>query len=133
MFAVNPLVSLLIIDDDEPLIEILRVWLGKRTIRVAHSMREAESQIAESAPEHIVLDLALPDSNPAKTIERIRDLKRLSKDAVVIVVTGWPAHEAAARAGGADKFFVKKTADDLGRQIGRELEGPDKKDSTGAE
>lgn len=106
-------VSLLLIDDDEPLIEVLRFWLGStRPIRVARSLAEGLKEIAEKSPDHILLDLGLPDSRPSETIERIKELKAKAPNACVIVITGWPGHEHAARNAGADGFIAKGSAAD---------------------
>jgi CheY-like chemotaxis protein len=122
--------SVLIIDDDEPLIEVLRAWLGDRPIRVAHSLAAAREELAQHSPDHILLDLGLPDSTPAQTVERIKTLKLLSPRAVVIVVTGWPGHEAAARAAGADGF-VQKGSVALAADLKRELRDREKESTAG--
>lgn len=114
--------SILLIEDDEPLVELLRAWLGRREIRVARTLAQAYEQIILQAPRHIILDLALTDSTPSQTIDRIKDVKKQARDAVVIVVTGYPTHEAAARAAGADEFIAKGAdtkalASELGKAI----------------
>jgi ActR/RegA family two-component response regulator len=79
---------MLIIEDDEPFIELMRATLGLRDVRVAHTIREAMAMIDESPSEIILLDLSLPDSPLTQTIDRIHELKTRSQDATVIVITG---------------------------------------------
>lgn len=100
-------VSILLVEDDLPLVELLRHWLGDRDIRVASSLAEAQRMIASLPPKVLILDLGLPDSLPAQTIARIRELKQASLDAVVIVITGSESNRNAAMAGGADHYFSK--------------------------
>lgn len=121
ILGIKSAVSVLLIDDDEPLIEVLRIWLGDtRPIRVAHSIREAEEQMAEKLPDYVILDLDLPDSPPSETIKRIRSIKKLAPNTVVIVITGWPDHEREALAGGADGF-VSKVEHGLGARLRDEM------------
>jgi ActR/RegA family two-component response regulator len=81
---------MLIIDDDDLFIEMLRKTLGLHDVRVAHTMKDALRMIDEAAPERIILDLSLPDSTFEETLARIHELKTRSKDATVIVITGRP-------------------------------------------
>ncbi len=123
--------SILIIEDDEPLIEILRYWLGNRPIRVARTMQEATEQIAKSVPQYIILDLGLPDSTPSKTIAEIKRIKAAARNAVIIVVTGFDGNEAPAREAGAD-YFVPKVLEGrvIADDIVSKIQDPPKKDST---
>ncbi len=45
--------------------------------------------ITEKAPRFIVVDLTLPDSKAMQTLANIKKLRADSKDAVVIVITGY--------------------------------------------
>ncbi len=82
--------SMLIIEDDDIFLELMRKTLGLRNVRVARTMSEALALIDERSPEVIILDLSLPDSPLEKTLERIKELKTRSKDATLIVITGHP-------------------------------------------
>ncbi len=94
---------MLIIEDDEPFLDLMRATLGLRDVRIARTMKEALAMIKEAAPEVIILDLSLPDSPFSQTIDRIHELKTRSKDATVIVITGHPdvtqLKDAAIKAG----------------------------------
>lgn len=100
-------VSVLIVEDDQPFIEILRHWLGEGPIRVARTLAEAAEMIAASAPRVVLLDLSLPDSCAANTLAKLRELKKAASDALVIVVTGNPLAAKDAMAAGADHFITK--------------------------
>ncbi len=85
--------SLLVIEDDDKFLELMRLTLGLKSIRVARSMHEAMDLIDQSHPEVIMLDLALPDSTIEQSISRIHELKSRSNNAAVIVITGHPQPE----------------------------------------
>lgn len=99
--------SVLIIEDDRPFVELLRHWLGDRKIRIAETMAEARNLITDKAPKFIVVDLTLPDSKAMQTLANIRKLREDSKDAVVIVITGTPDLKEKAEEAGADVFLGK--------------------------
>jgi ActR/RegA family two-component response regulator len=99
--------SVLIIEDDRPFVELLRHWLGDRKIRIAETMAEARNLITDKAPKFIVVDLTLPDSKAMQTLANIRKLRSDSHDAVVIVITGTPDLKQEAEAAGADVFLGK--------------------------
>jgi DNA-binding response OmpR family regulator len=100
-------VSVLIIEDDQPFVELLRHWVGGREIRVAPTLEAARRMIAEAAPKFMILDLGLPDSTTVQTLARIRELKRQACDATVIVITGHPDTRERALTEGADRFLHK--------------------------
>jgi ActR/RegA family two-component response regulator len=85
----NPM-SLLIIEDDIPFLELIRINLKPRKVRFAHTFKDALKLMQELPAEVVILDLSLPDSTPAETIKRIAEIKRISKDVTVIVITGSP-------------------------------------------
>jgi DNA-binding NarL/FixJ family response regulator len=103
--------SLLIIEDDEPFLELIRIALGNpKSLRVAHTLSEAYRMIDNWTPETILLDLTLPDSPIAQTLDKIKDIKARAKNATVIVITGHSEpgkFEAAAAKGGAECVLSK--------------------------
>lgn len=106
----NEAMSVLIIEDDLPFLELICLALRPRPFRFAYSYEEAKRKMVESAPDVVLLDLSLPDSAPAQTIKRIKEIKEQSKDATVIVITGNPGiyrmHNEALREG-ADYILSK--------------------------
>lgn len=121
--------SLLIIEDDRPFVELLRHWLGDRKIRIAETLREAQKMITAEAPKFIVVDLSLPDSNAMNTLANIRKLREESKDAVVIVITGAPRpeFEEKATAAGADVFLNKDDPQGFFAKLTNAIEHPPKR------
>jgi two-component system response regulator RegA len=103
--------SLLIMDDDTA----FRTRLGRAmeargfTPRLAASLAEAKTLIAESAPAYAVLDMKLDDGIGLDVVEVIR-AKR--PDARIIILTGYGAIAtavAAVKAGATD--YLSKPAD----------------------
>jgi len=82
--------SLLIVEDDEPFVALMLHSLKPKAYRVAHTINEAFALIDQEAPDVILLDLSLPGSRVDDTIGQISELKRRSKDATIIVITGYP-------------------------------------------
>lgn len=106
--------SLLIIEDDEPFLELMLRSLKPTAYRVAHTIGEAFRLIDEQTPEVIFLDLSLPGSHVDDTLGRIGELRGRSKEANIIVITGYPDFKRmqdAAMAAGAKAVFSK---DDVG-------------------
>lgn len=104
--------SLLIIEDDEPFVELMLLALKPSKYRVARSIPEAFKLIEDDAPEVIVLDLKLPGSLPEDTVGQIRELRARSKDATIIVITGHPDFrrlQDAAVSQGAKSVLSKDT------------------------
>lgn len=102
--------SLLIIEDDVPFLELMLRSLKPKVFRVAHTIEEAFRLIDEALPEVILLDLSLPGSRVDDTIGQIGELKRRSKDATIIVITGYPDFkrmQEAAIAEGAKSVLSK--------------------------
>jgi ActR/RegA family two-component response regulator len=107
VLRMTTLVSIILVEDDLPFVEILRHWLGDREIRVAGSLAEAERLIETLPPKYLLLDLSLPDSMPQQTLARIRSLKKAARDAIVIVITGYGDNRPAALESGADHALDK--------------------------
>lgn len=82
--------SVLVIEDDLPFLELVCHSLKPRPVRFALTYEEAKRKMVESSPDVVLLDLSLPDSLPDQTIKRIKEIKAISKDATVIVITGNP-------------------------------------------
>lgn len=105
--------SLLIIEDDQPFLELMLRSLKPKSFRVAHSLAEAFQLIDQEAPKVILLDLRLPGSPVDETLSRIPELKARSKDAIIIVLTGYPdlpRLQEAALLGGAKSVLSKDSA-----------------------
>lgn len=89
-------------------------------LRMACDMREAIEQMRKLPPPDLVLlDLRLPGSSAEATVERIRDLKAINEEAVVIVITGAVEDNLPmlARHFGADAFEHKRDIVTQGRLL----------------
>ncbi|ENO94000.1 PAS domain-containing protein domain S-box/diguanylate cyclase (GGDEF) domain-containing protein [Thauera sp. 28] len=104
--------KIMLIEDDAGDVELIRWQLRDALhehfdIRVADSMRAAEALFAEAGaqPDVVLLDLSLPDSYGAGTVERCRALT----EAPIIVLSGVddPAVTCLAIAFGADDYLPK--------------------------
>lgn len=90
-----------------------RRFLGplSKDIRLARNLKEAfEEMLRTPHPDLVVFDLRLPDSRVAsQSIMKIRELKDINPDAVVMVVTGAVEENLPVLANeyGADGFFQK--------------------------
>jgi CheY-like chemotaxis protein len=105
--------KILLIEDDVVTAELTRHALEpvKAEIKIAHSLLEGVHQLESFAPDIILLDLNLPDSNSFSTIHYI---KRLSDKAALAVLTGSknPSEKTQSLLQGADAFIVKDVLTD---------------------
>lgn len=103
--------KILIVEDDPFVAKMISEWLAPlaKEIKIAGTMKEATDYIEASpeTPELITLDLALPDSKRADTVEKIRDIRRRVPLALLIVISGSGGNAKECLAGGADAFFEK--------------------------
>lgn len=100
--------SLLIVDDDEVICEILAAYLRPRgyRIRIAHDGAGALDALKEAVPDIVILDLRLPDMQGQEILHRIRGERMESE---VIIVTGFASLDSALDAikSGAFDYIVK--------------------------
>jgi DNA-binding response OmpR family regulator len=101
---------LLVVEDDMVYLALLRAVLLETTdfeVTEAHSLKEARFALAaEPAPDCILLDLFLPDSEGRQTIQGVR----AAAGTVPIVVLTAHGHELAAAAAiraGASEYLLK--------------------------
>ncbi len=106
---------LFIVEDDEPLRQRMARALEARgfDVRVAASLKDADTLLAHDTPEFVVLDLRMPDGNGLDLIPR---LKQADPETRIIVLTGYgsiaTAMEAVRR--GATDYLTKPVdADDI--------------------
>jgi CheY-like chemotaxis protein len=103
---------ILIVEDAPEMAKLLVRYLQPvaREIIVAESMEHAFAVINQVNPFDIVtLDLNLPDSRTEETRDKIREIKRINPDALVVVITGVVRPEEQERiiAAGADGYVYK--------------------------
>ncbi len=100
--------SILIVDDDEAICEVLAAYLrplGYR-IRVTHTGQSALAALREESPDVALLDLRLTDMSGQEVHCRIRESHL---DTEVIIVTGFASLDSALDAikSGAFDYIVK--------------------------
>jgi two-component system phosphate regulon response regulator PhoB len=105
---VRPLI--LIVEDEPPLVEILRYNLDKEGFRVqvARDGEEALTLVAEEMPELVILDWMLPKLSGIEVCRRLRQ-KSESKTLPIIMLTarGEEADRIRGLDSGADDYVVK--------------------------
>lgn len=103
--------KVLIVDDDEELVELIREVLekdGRFEIRSANNGFDAGMLVKEYRPDIIVLDIMLPDINGKEVCQRVRSDKTM--DAVkIICISGMVEEDKVAdlKTAGADDFLHK--------------------------
>jgi DNA-binding NtrC family response regulator len=100
--------SILIVDDDEVICEILTTYLRPRgyQIRLAHTGAGAIDALHDAIPDVVILDLRLPDMQGQDIMHRIREMQLESE---VIIITGFASLDSALDAikSGAFDYIVK--------------------------
>ena len=117
--------TILVVDDEPPLRELIRVSLGNGfEFTEAGDAEEAWAEARSRRPDLVVLDIMLPGRSG---LELLRQLKSDSDLAgvPVVVLSAWQTEQDARDAldAGADAFFAKPFApDELARAVGVLLE-----------
>ena len=103
-----PPVRILVVDDEPPIRRLLRTSLSANGYDVEEvgTGRDAESAIARSPPDVIVLDLGLPDMNGQDLIRRLRE-QGSAVPIVVLSSRGDEAGKVEALDSGADDYVTK--------------------------
>ncbi len=101
-------IRVLVIDDDRPLCEMLRVVLELEGLEVveAHHVIQAEKLLVEAAPDAIVLDIGLPGIDGVFYSERLRASPR-TKNIPIVAISGSQDAGHQAVAAGANAFLLK--------------------------
>jgi excisionase family DNA binding protein len=104
--------TLIIVDDDQELNDILKRWFEKKlsnyTIIQAFDGFEAGKQLSTARPGFILLDIGLPGIDGYELCKRIKEDPNFGRP-FVIIITGIeiPEHKKAALHEWADAFLVK--------------------------
>ncbi len=99
--------KVLVVDDDQSLLKVLRIGLTARgdDVLVAHSGAEAINQVALAAPDLVILDLGLPDLDGLEVCRRVRAFSDVP--IVVLSAYGDEHRKVEALDSGADDFVTK--------------------------
>ena len=96
---------ILIADDSEPLVEILKKWLeGKYHVIPAYNGQEAIDQYKEYNPYLVLMDIKMPIKTGLTAIEEINEY---DNSANIVVITGYPYTEEELGAQVLQKGFSK--------------------------
>jgi len=101
-------ISVLVVDDDAALCEMLRASFELEGIAVseAHHVVHAENVLAKQVPDAIVLDIGLPGVDGAFYCERLRESAH-TKHIPVVAISGSEDAGIRALANGANAFLRK--------------------------
>lgn len=107
----------LLVEDDEALAEALGVNLRARgyDVRVAHTMAEARSAIAATAPTVAIVDVVLPDGNGIALIQELLSSAGEPSGVPVVLMTGiakFDSDEIKRLAPSGIQFLTKPFAPD---------------------
>lgn len=108
----TPRRSILLVEDDPIHVEIIRFHLQSQAERVGDvatctRFEEALERVQAAAPDLVLLDLTLPDSDLDETLERIPEIVASGATVVAMSSLGTPEIAETARARGAAAFVVK--------------------------
>jgi CheY-like chemotaxis protein len=102
--------SILVVDDNEDFLELLRTTLqvcGARTI-AAVSVAQARAALEAVTPDLVVCDLVLPDGTGTELLEWMRARPHKEGRAIAAVaVTAFPRSYPAMQVNGFAAYFVK--------------------------
>ena len=99
--------SILIVDDDAELCNLLRLYLGRlgHCVSVVHGGQEALAFLEGCTPDLVVADVMMPGMDGLELLRRLKADGRLSVP--VLVYTGCQEHLGEARRLGADACLAK--------------------------
>jgi two-component system phosphate regulon response regulator PhoB len=102
--------NILVVEDEPPLVEVLRYNLEKEgyLVNVAENGAQALSKVHESAPDLVILDWMLPELSGIEVCRQLREDPD-SREVPVIMLTarGEEADRVKGLASGADDYVVK--------------------------
>jgi DNA-binding response OmpR family regulator len=105
--VLNTSASVLAIEDDADIRQLLRVLLSREgyTVAEASSGRDGLRAFHEYRPDVVILDVGLPDLDGWQVLERIRDMS----DSPILVLTARSSEQDKVRGlnGGADDYLTK--------------------------
>ncbi len=111
--------QLLVVEDNEKNMKLFRDVLGAKGYRILEAMmaREAIALAAQSAPDLVLMDIALPDLDGIEALSRLRADGRTAS-IPVLALTAQAMHGDRERflAAGFDDYISKPV--DIGRLLG---------------
>jgi two-component system phosphate regulon response regulator PhoB len=102
--------EILIVEDDEDILELLRFNLSREGFRVstADCGCQALNRVGGGTPDLVILDLSLPDMDGLEICSRLRSAGK-SRDVPVLILTARDSDEAVVNGleSGADDYLAK--------------------------
>jgi two-component system phosphate regulon response regulator PhoB len=112
--------TILVVDDEAPLRELIRVSLGDRfAFAEAGDAEAAWAEAQLRRPDLVVLDIMLPGRSGLELLRQLKSDAKLAR-VPVVVLSAWQTDQDARDAldAGADAFFPKPFApDELARVV----------------
>ena len=109
-FVIKKHISVLVVDDESAIREMMRFALGKShmSVNCAASAREALEKINEQVPDIIVLDWMMPNMSGPELVRRLRK-DSVMKDIPIIMLTAKISEDDKVTGlnSGADDYMVK--------------------------
>jgi two-component system sensor histidine kinase/response regulator len=108
--AMNPKPTLLIVDDEERNIRLLKALLAPQNYNLREAMNgeEALLRIAEEPPDMILLDVMMPKINGFEVCRRLKqDEKTKTIPVILVTALSEKQHRVQALEAGADDFISK--------------------------
>jgi DNA-binding NtrC family response regulator len=108
--------KILIIDDDHMMLNALTTLLETEDYTTATAM-DGEIGIRmyrEQQPDVVLLDLRLPTTNG---IEVLKEIRRINRQAKVIIITGYPSPEVREEAMANGAFYFYEKSKDVGELL----------------
>ncbi|MDX2212890.1 MAG: response regulator [Oculatellaceae cyanobacterium bins.114] len=92
-----PTLSRILFVEDDPDIQVIAKLalqsVGKFTVEICNSGREAISVAPVFAPDLIVLDVMLPEFDGLETFQALRDIPKIARTPVIFLTAKVQAHE----------------------------------------
>ena len=129
MAAGDPRKTILLVDDDIDLRNLITHWLEREGYRVrssANGHAALDVLAADPLPDLVLLDILLPMTNGLNVLRRLRADER-TRDLPVVMMTGLASEKDVKRGGllGADDYIVKPiTEGDFLERVRKALRKP---------
>jgi len=102
--------TILIADDEEPIVELIRFTLEDPEVRVveAHDGASALAIARDTRPDLVLLDVRMPKVDGLEVCRRLRGMPECSRTRIVLLTAAGQAQDRAlGLAAGADEYLTK--------------------------
>src|SRR3989304_9701549 len=104
----SSLKKILVVDDDEGILEVMRIILEDRGYQIVVTTQalEVEKKIKQEQPDLILLDLWMAGLDGEEIIKKLKSQKKI-KNIPTLVISALNDGEIRAKKAGADGFLAK--------------------------